>query len=123
MTRRCLSRYAGKRFTSEFAPSHKQSVLRSWQRFADLVLNPQPQQHPCEGQRNASVILAAVRVAWVSCLAKRGRQSGYNPLSCAHDMAELAKLAPAGTPCILGRLDFERIAVDMLHLARDWGRV
>lgn len=104
---------------AHLANSRRTSTRSAWNEFARQVMALNPGQFPSEGARTAATLLAAQRLAWSANTSKR--HPCANPLSIAHDMARIAQDAPAYAPCRLDRLEFERIALDALHLARKNG--
>lgn len=96
---------------------HKKPLQRVIQRFSNEIVCPQPGHYMSEGHRRA----VATHAAWQMAAAAIHAEAYKNPLSVAHDMGEFAKSAPRNMPALLDRLEFERIALDVLHAARRQG--
>jgi len=99
------------------APGHRRNLRRAMSAFAKQVIAPRPNRYLSESHRQTMTVYAGFWLAWCAMNARRHRYR--NPLDVAHDMAEFAKSAPRELPCVLDRLDFERLALDALHLANE----
>lgn len=106
--------------TATIICGHKKTIRRCWVAFAHEVISARPGQYSAPGNRRTLILYQAWCLVWRIYTAKR-TASTNNPLSLAHDLDVIARSAPADLPCSLDRLDFERLCLDALHLARQRG--